>query len=128
MTDYIALVRKDPDSDFGVDFPDFPGCVSAGTSLDDARDMAAEALQFHIDGMIETGEAIPSPSSLDDVMADVHNRDAVVMLIPAVTPEPANVRVTLFVPRGIVEAIDRASADRSRFLVDAAEEKLRAAS
>jgi predicted RNase H-like HicB family nuclease len=33
MTAYIALIRKEPDSDFGVDFPDFPGCVTAGRTL-----------------------------------------------------------------------------------------------
>ena len=44
MTAYIALLRKQPDSDFGVDFPDFPGCVTAGETLEEARVMAAEAL------------------------------------------------------------------------------------
>jgi predicted RNase H-like HicB family nuclease len=42
MPGYIALIRKDADSDFGVDFPDFPGCVSAGATLDEARRMAQE--------------------------------------------------------------------------------------
>ena len=33
---YIALVHKDPDSDFGVSFPDFPGLVTAGRTLEPA--------------------------------------------------------------------------------------------
>ena len=33
---YPAFVDKDEDSDFGVSFPDFPGCVSAGESIEDA--------------------------------------------------------------------------------------------
>ena len=41
--DYIAIIHKDPDSDFGVSFPDFPGCITAGRSLDEAKDMALEA-------------------------------------------------------------------------------------
>jgi len=36
MTAYIALIHKDQDSDFGVSFPDFPGCYSAGSTLDEA--------------------------------------------------------------------------------------------
>ena len=44
MTVYIALLRKDPDSDFGVDFPDFPGCITVGSTLEEARAMAAEVL------------------------------------------------------------------------------------
>lgn len=48
MVAYIAYLRKDEDSDFGVEFPDLPGCVSAGRTLDEARAMAAEALAGHV--------------------------------------------------------------------------------
>ncbi|MFY9875652.1 MAG: type II toxin-antitoxin system HicB family antitoxin, partial [Rhodomicrobium sp.] len=41
---YPALVDKDAESDFGVSFPDFPGCVSAGETLEDALIGAQEAL------------------------------------------------------------------------------------
>ena len=44
MATYIALLQKAPDSDFGVCFPDFPGCVTAGKTLDKAAALAAEAL------------------------------------------------------------------------------------
>jgi predicted RNase H-like HicB family nuclease len=75
MTTYIALLRKETDSDFGVNFPDFPGCVTAGKSLDEARRMAVEALDLHIRGMVEDGDPIPEPSTLDAVMDDPDNRD-----------------------------------------------------
>ncbi len=52
MTAYIALLRKKPSSDFGVDFPDFPGCATAGKTLEKARTMAAEALELYIVGML----------------------------------------------------------------------------
>ncbi len=48
MTGYIALLRKEPGSDFGVDFPDFPGCVTAASTLEEAHRAAAEALSFHV--------------------------------------------------------------------------------
>jgi predicted RNase H-like HicB family nuclease len=41
MRQYIALIHKDADGDFGVSFPDLPGCVSAGSTLDEARELAA---------------------------------------------------------------------------------------
>jgi predicted RNase H-like HicB family nuclease len=44
MRHYVAVVHKDKDSDFGVSFPDFPGAVTAASSLDEAVEMAAEAL------------------------------------------------------------------------------------
>ena len=65
MRQYIALIHKDADRDYGVSFPDFPDCVSAGQILDEARNIAAEALAFHVAGMIEDGEAIPEPSTLE---------------------------------------------------------------
>lgn len=82
MRSYIGLIHKEPESDYGVSFPDFPGIATAGTSLDDARQMAEEALAFHVEGMVEDGEAIPEPSSLEQVMADPINMDAVAVLIP----------------------------------------------
>ena len=76
MRQFIALIHKDAGSDFGVSFPDLPGCVTAGATLDEARDMAAEALALHLEGMVEDGEAIPEPSSLEAVMAFVANQNA----------------------------------------------------
>jgi predicted RNase H-like HicB family nuclease len=77
VTIYIALLRKDPDSDFGVDFPDFPGCITAGSTLEETRVMAAEALEFHIEGMLEEHLPIPGPSPLETVMADQENAEAI---------------------------------------------------
>ena len=44
--------------------------------------MAEEALAFHIEGMLEDGERVPEPSSLEAVMLDPDNRDGVPMLVP----------------------------------------------
>ena len=35
MANYIAVVHKDPKSEFGISFPDFPGCITAGKNIDD---------------------------------------------------------------------------------------------
>jgi predicted RNase H-like HicB family nuclease len=123
MTAYVALLRKQPDSDYGVDFPDFPGCITAGETLEEARRMAGEALQFHIEGMIQDGETIPPPSTLDEIMTDPHHADAVAVLVDTSVRRPA-VRVNISFPADLLEAIDRVSDNRSRFLADAAREKL----
>ncbi len=39
MASYIAAVHKDPDSVFGVSFPDFPGCITAGDTIDEAKNL-----------------------------------------------------------------------------------------
>ncbi len=107
MTAYIALIHKEPKSDFGVSFPDFPGCITAGRTLDEARALAPEALAFHIDGMIEDGEAIPEPSSLEEIMQDRENRDAVAVIVEVPPRHPKVVRVNVTLPEDELAAIDR---------------------
>lgn len=103
---YIGLIHKDADSDFGVSFPDLPGVVTAGTTLDDARAMAEEALALHIEGLVEDGEAVPEPSSLDDVMSDPNNRDGVAILVSVKNDQPKSVRVNVTLPEDVLAQID----------------------
>src|ERR1700751_2326597 len=58
---YVAIVRKDPDSHFGVSFPDFLGCVTAGRTLDETKNMALEALSGHIEVMRDSNGSWASP-------------------------------------------------------------------
>jgi predicted RNase H-like HicB family nuclease len=125
MTAYLALLRKEPESDFGVNFPDFPGCVTAGKTLEEARQMAAEALALHVEGMVEDHEPIPEPSTLDAAMGDPENRDTVAFLVDVVTRPAKSVRINVMLPEDLVAAIDRVASNRSRFLADAAVASLR---
>lgn len=83
MRGYIALIHKDGASDYGVSFPDLPGLISAGSTLDEARRMGAEALALHLRGLGEEGEAVPERSSLEAIMADPANKDGVAVLVAA---------------------------------------------
>ncbi len=127
MTAYIALLRKDADSDFGVEFPDFPGCVTAGSTLDEARLMADEALRLHVDGMIEDGDALPVPSTLDAIMQDAANAAAVAFLVDVPAEASRVVRVNITLPEQLLQQIDKATKNRSRFLAEAARAALRSA-
>lgn len=124
MNHYIGLIHKEAASDFGVSFPDFPGVVTAGTDLDDARAMADEALSFHIEGLVEDGEAVPEPSSLEAVMADPANREAVAILVSVKTDTKKAVRVNVTLPEDVLKQIDAFAEahgfTRSGFLAKAA--------
>ena len=128
MTSYIALIHKEPRSDFGVSFPDFPGCVTAGRNLDEARKMAEEALALHVDGMREDGEKLPVPSSLESVMARRDNRDAVAILVTLRERAQATVRVNITLAQADLAAIDAhaeaTGMTRSGFLVSAARARM----
>ncbi len=129
MRHYIGLIHKEAESDFGVSFPDFPGVATAGTSLDDARAMAEEALAFHIEGLIADGEAIPEPSSLEEVMEDPENRDGVAILVEVKTVAPKVVRVNVTFPEDVLEQIDQYAEahgfTRSSFLAKAAKRAMK---
>ena len=124
MKQYIALIHKEGGSDYGVSFPDFPGVITAGATLDEARGMAEEALGLHLDGLIEDGEAIPEPSSLEQVMADAANRDGVAILVPLRTASSKIVRVNITLPEDVLAKIDDFAKEhgftRSGFLAQAA--------
>ena len=107
MRSYIGLIHKDADSDFGVSFPDFPGVVTAGITLDDARTMAEEALALHVEGLVEDGETIPEPSTLEGIMSDPDNRSGVAILVSLKTEQPKAVRVNITLPADVLEQIDR---------------------
>ncbi len=125
MATYIALLRKEGTSDYGVDFPDLPGCVTAGRTLEEARHAAAEALALHLEGLMADGDAVPPPSGLDAVMGDPHNAEAVAFLVDAPVAAPRAIRVNVMLPEDVLRAIDRVTGNRSRFLADAALAKLR---
>ena len=64
---YIALIHGDDGPDFGVSFPDFPGCVSDGDTEEEAIRRGREALTFHIESMAEDGEEIPAPRARSEI-------------------------------------------------------------
>ncbi len=120
---YPALVDKDEDSDFGVSFPDFPGCVSAGETLEDAVLGAQEALAGHIGLMLADNEALPSPTALGNVAAGKEPSTVAVTLIPVVLPGRAR-RVNVTLDEALLEEIDQISNNRSGFLAEAARAEL----
>jgi predicted RNase H-like HicB family nuclease len=124
VTTYIALLRKDPDSDFGVDFPDFPGCITAGSTLEETRAMAQEALESHIECMLELGQMIPEPSSLDDIMTDPENAEAIPFPVAVSNRRGEGVQINLTIPQADLKEVDALAKEqgksRSAVLTEAA--------
>jgi predicted RNase H-like HicB family nuclease len=122
--DYIAYLHKDRNSDFGVSFPDFPGCITAGKTLDEAHCMAAEALALHIAGMLEDGDTIPAPSRLDDLTNDPARKDAVAFLVHVDPHTDRTVRINITAREEQVERINQlasqAGMTRSAYMVHSA--------
>lgn len=119
---YIAVIKKAKSSDYGVIFPDFPSCITAGKTLEEAQNMAQEALQFHIDGMIEDKEEIPTPLSLDKIKAKYKSAKAF-LIIPVATPSKV-ARINITIDEKFLRKLDKYlenhNGSRSSFFVDAA--------
>ncbi|HEY0328379.1 MAG TPA: type II toxin-antitoxin system HicB family antitoxin [Rhodopseudomonas sp.] len=87
MPHYIALIHKDPDSCYGVSFPDIPGVITAGDTLDEALQQASEVLSFAAEDWVnEDGSAgFRPPRTIDQLRQDPEfiedARDAMIAVI-----------------------------------------------
>jgi predicted RNase H-like HicB family nuclease len=125
MTTFIGIIHKDKTSDFSVCFPDFPGCITAGTTLDDAMEMAKEALRGHIEVMHEYGDPLPlKPMTLERAKKHEFAKGAD-MFIAVDAPMPSKpVRVNVMLDRNLLQRIDKIAPNRSAFLAEAATREL----
>jgi predicted RNase H-like HicB family nuclease len=129
---FIALVHKDPESCYGVSFPDVPGCTSAGDTLDEALTNAVDALSGHIRLMESDGEATPQPRTLEALNVDPEFREdmkgAIISAVPLVRDRSSTTRINVSLDLGLLEAIDglakQRSQTRSAFLASAARREL----
>ena len=129
---YVAFIHKDPDSCFGVSFPDIPGCISAGDTLDEAVANGAEALAGHIKWMEADGDPVPSPRSLDEIRDDdgleEDREDAVLVAIPLVRDLGSTTRINVSLDLGLLDAMDSEARQRgqtrSAFIASAVRKEL----
>ena len=121
---YTAVFERGSDG-YYVFFPDLLGCISAGDTMQDAAGNAEVALALHISGMIDDGEMLPVPTSPENITLDPDVTEVARMLI-GIDPEAhTKMRVNVMLDRALLSAIDSVSGNRSRFLSDAARDKLR---
>ncbi|MCY4242050.1 MAG: type II toxin-antitoxin system HicB family antitoxin [Rhodobacter sp.] len=82
MTTYIGVVEKDPDSAYGIWFPDIPGCFSAADREEDLFPNACRAIVLHLEGW-----EIPGPRGIGEIrclerVRRVNERGAYLMSVP----------------------------------------------
>jgi len=129
---YAAFIHKDPDSIYGVSFPDFPGCIAAEATIERAMISAADALSLHVASMEADHEPIPAPRPIEDVMADPDLADwregAIVTLVPLVRDLGSTTRINVSLDLGLLQAIDdearQRKQTRSAFIASAVRKEL----
>lgn len=60
---YLVLYEKGPTS-WGAYIPDLPGCVAAGDTLEEVKQLIREGMELHLDSMREDGDPIPEPTTM----------------------------------------------------------------
>jgi predicted RNase H-like HicB family nuclease len=126
----VALIHEEKGV-FGASFPDFLGCTTIANSLDAIMPKAAEALAFHVEGMIEDGLSLPPVRTLAQLRKDPIFREdsagAMVALVPYAPPTRA-ARINITFDESLLERVDRAAEaageTRSGYLAAAARQRL----
>ncbi len=126
MQYFYAIVHKDTDSAFGVEFPDLPGCFSAADEIEQVLPNACEALELWFEDVKDV-----QPRGLD-VIRDLAAADlaagAFIISVPRIRRASKQVRANISLDRGMLDAIDRAASERkltrSAFLADAARNEI----
>lgn len=126
MQYFYAIVDKDDDSAFGVRFPDLPGCFSAADDIADVVPNACEALELWFEDA-----RLAAPQRLDQIRADAAEdiaAGAFIVAVPYIKRTGRQVRANISLDKGMLDAIDRAAAERSltrsAFLADAARNEI----
>jgi predicted RNase H-like HicB family nuclease len=131
MANQVFALIHEEGGVYGISFPDFPGCISGGSSPDEALARGRETLAFHTAGMIEDGDALPVLRSLTELRAAPEFRadseGAVIALVPIDLPAKP-VRINVSIDESLLDRIDRAAKacgeTRSGFLAAAAKARL----
>lgn len=119
---YPAIMKQENDGIYSVEFPDIDGCVTSGSSLPEAIEMAEDALCLMLYDMEEEGETIPAPSDLKTVQKST---DEIVSLVCCDTIEYRKlynnkaVKKTLTIPAWLNTLAERADLNFSSVLQDA---------
>ena len=103
---------------YGVVFPDIPGCLAMGKTIDEALANAADVLRDWFDLSEELGNAVPSPRPLEKLRGDADVAAALaggasLASVPLIRETGRPVKANLSIDSGVLAAID-AAAERHK--------------
>ena len=61
---YRILLRKEPEGGYTVLVPSLPGCITYGKTVEDAIEMAKDAIKGYVESLVEDGEEVPIEEDL----------------------------------------------------------------
>lgn len=118
---YPAIFHKAEEGGFWVTFPDIPECMTQGDNMDQAYEMAVDALGLSLSSMEEMGEQIPEASPLERIQVE----DGILVIVEFNMAEYRRknsskaVKKTLSIPEWLNEAAIRENINFSQLLQEA---------
>lgn len=128
---FPVVLHSDDGVRYGVTVPDLPGCFSSGDTFDEALDSVVEAIDLHLEGLIEDGGEVPVPRPIAAHRANPEYADGVwaTVDINVARFDGRAEKINITLPRRLLARIDeyaRAHGEtRSGFLAEAARAAMR---
>lgn len=128
---FPVVLHTDDGVRFGVTVPDLPGCFSSGETFDAALDSVLEAIDLHLEGLVEDGGEVPAPRAIAEHRVNPDFADGVWAAVEVDTSrfEGKAEKINITLPRRLLAKIDSYvkahGATRSGFLAEAARAAMR---
>jgi predicted RNase H-like HicB family nuclease len=106
---YPAVLERDAGGVFALWFPDFPGCVAAARTQEEAMAKARAALAAGFQDLAERDQALPSPTAFDAIKLPPKCDFVAFVAVGAMPPDPSE-RVNVYLPKSLIARIDEAAA------------------
>lgn len=116
MNRYTALIDGEAGA-YGVSFPDLPGCVAMGGSVEEAMFHAAEALREFAADTAAGGQVLPAPRAAEKLIRDAEvsaalKAGASFASVPLVRETGRSVKANLSINAGVLAALDAEATRR----------------
>jgi len=128
---FPVVLHTDDGVRYGVTVPDLPGCFSAGDTFEEALDCVKEAIDLHLEGLVEQGEEVPVPHPIQEHQSNHDFADGIWALVDVDVSrfDGRAEKINITVPRRVLILIDAYAkahgTTRSGFLVEAARRAMR---
>lgn len=125
----FPAVMEGGNTNYSVYFPDLPGCVSSGSTIQEAVSEAKNALAFHLWGMEQDGETIPTASDFAHIQREAGGNDVICYIdinMFSIRSKMNNkpVKKTLTIPWYLNELAEKQRINFSQLLQTALKERL----
>ncbi len=123
---FTVVLHSDDGQHYGVTVPDLAGCFSAGDSIEEALDSVKEAIELHLEGLLEEELAMPSISPIYQHQANPDYAEGIWAIVEVDTAvfEEGIEEVAIALPKSLLKRIDDYTrlkhVTRSGFLAEAA--------